>query len=341
MKRLIIGVCLLLHVLLFACGQEQGRINEPQLEEMGVILLRLTYPHKDRAAKPLVVDRMTVFVYQGETKVVDQDLTRSGDRGQTSITVPVGTYDVTVASFESDAINMMGSTVVEVMAGTSTTASIAMQSMVPSNFAGTSISDQSVRLSWNAVAGAEGYELQEDSSFDFSTPEVIDSGTAVAVNRDVSTGDSFYRVRSTCKFGMSRWSEIAHVSVGGTTGSIEIDVPWDTSLDAEEGVALRVVGEPRVLRGTNYESLGWTEYSDMGQDARITGEIENTGGSDAVDVKITVSLRDTAGALLGRITNHVIGTVRAGGSVFFEVFIEDVFPQMDDIGTPKAEVVIE
>ncbi len=89
MRRMAVGIWLSLYVLLVACGQDQGRVSEPQPEEMGAIVLRLTYPTEVRAAKPVAVDRMTVFVYQGETEVVYQDLTRNGDRGQATITVPV------------------------------------------------------------------------------------------------------------------------------------------------------------------------------------------------------------------------------------------------------------
>ena len=42
-------------------------------------------------------------------------------------------------------------------------------------------------------------------------------------------------------------------------------------------------------------------------------------------MRVTVTLRDPSDNLLGRVRNHVVGSIEAGSSELFEVFIETVF----------------
>lgn len=122
--------------------------------------------------------------------------------------------------------------------------------------------------------------------------------------------------------------------------SVTVPIPVRRVASTVAGKPQLVVKGVRVLRGTNYESLGWTEYGTSGEDSRITGEIENTGDVAAISVRITVTLRDRNGALLGKVSNYSVGTVPAKSSVLFSVIIESVFPSFGDIDSPTAEVAI-
>ena len=64
-----------------------------------------------------------------------------------------------------------------------------------------------------------------------------------------------------------------------------------------------------------------------GIDARIIGELENTGPNSIAVAEITVILRDLSGNLLGRASGILIGPIIAGGSEIFEVFVKDVCPE--------------
>lgn len=89
------------------------------------------------------------------------------------------------------------------------------------------------------------------------------------------------------------------------------------------------------------EAGDWTEYGSIGEDARITGEIENIGDAEATNVSITVKLYNDSPALLGMVTNQSVGDIPAKGSVLFSVLIKSVFPYSGAIGSPSAEVVFE
>ena len=103
------------------------------------------------------------------------------------------------------------------------------------------------------------------------------------------------------------------------------------------GPSLEVRGSPLITQGgTDY---GWSA-SLIGEDARIAGEIENKGTIAAENVRVTVTLRDPNGNLLGRVRDHVIGTIRPGDSELFEVFIEDVFSDFE-VNTSSYEVEVD
>ena len=90
-----------------------------------------------------------------------------------------------------------------------------------------------------------------------------------------------------------------------------------------------------VVRGVPYLHAGsystitsrWTSDTRLGLDARIIGELENTGLNSIAVAEITVILRDLSGNLLGRASGILIGPIIAGGSEIFEVFVKDVFPE--------------
>ena len=84
---------------------------------------------------------------------------------------------------------------------------------------------------------------------------------------------------------------------------------------------------------------GWTS-SFIGEEAQITGEIENTGTQTAQNVKVTVTLRDPSGNLLGRVRNHVVGSIEAGNSELFEVIIESAFSD-NRIETSSYQVEVD
>ena len=107
--------------------------------------------------------------------------------------------------------------------------------------------------------------------------------------------------------------------------------------------SLSVVGTPRVTRGVLYGDSDWSEYGNLGEDARVTGEILNSGTEIARGVSITVDLRNSGGSLLGRITGRVIGDIPANSSVFFSVFVTSVFSYAGDenLSAMRATITFE
>ena len=82
--------------------------------------------------------------------------------------------------------------------------------------------------------------------------------------------------------------------------------------------------------------------TDVGDDARITGEIENTGSTRASRVVITVTLRNSGGSLIARKRNHSVGAINAGESELFEVILINAFSEYDvNVNSFKVEVDIE
>ena len=97
-------------------------------------------------------------------------------------------------------------------------------------------------------------------------------------------------------------------------------------------------GTPQITQGHN-RSSGWSSII-SGQDARITGEIENTGTQTALNVRVTVTLRDPSDNLLGRVRNHVVGSIEAGSSEPFVVIIEDGFSETS-VETSSYQVEVD
>ena len=101
-------------------------------------------------------------------------------------------------------------------------------------------------------------------------------------------------------------------------------------------------GTPIITQGTVSDYDGDWRATDAGEDARITGEIENTGSTRASRVVITVTLRNSGGSLIGRKRNHSVGAINAGESELFEVFLTEAFSDYDvNTNSFTAEVDFE
>jgi hypothetical protein len=124
--------------------------------------------------------------------------------------------------------------------------------------------------------------------------------------------------------------------VAGERVRVEVTLRPVSGTSGQLALALR--GTPLVVQGDDYEFTGWSPSS-VGNDARITGEIANTG-ERAAGVTITVTLRDPSENLLGRVRNHEIGTIGAGDSELFAVVIPDVFSEYN-IVTSTYQVEVE
>jgi hypothetical protein len=80
--------------------------------------------------------------------------------------------------------------------------------------------------------------------------------------------------------------------------------------------------EPQLL---SVENLSWSEEKFTGH--RVTGEVVNTSGKNADDIRVAVALYDGAGNLLGVFTSYSIGvTLVPGDRVGFEATTLSGFP---------------
>ena len=107
-----------------------------------------------------------------------------------------------------------------------------------------------------------------------------------------------------------------------------------------------VIGGPVVgVQGSPLITQGYNSFSDwsatfVGEDARITLEIVNTGTEAAANVRVTVTLRDPNGNLIGRM-DGAVGTVQPDGSELFVVVIENAFSESSiDTSAYRVEVDI-
>lgn len=123
-------------------------------------------------------------------------------------------------------------------------------------------------------------------------------------------------------------------------GAIDVEA-YVVEFEPAEGADLVVKGVIVHRVVISEEGEDWTEYGSIGEDARITGEIENIGDTEATNVSITVKLYNDSPALLGMVTNHSVGNIPAKRSVLFSVLMESVFPYSGAIGSPSAEVIFE
>jgi hypothetical protein len=97
-------------------------------------------------------------------------------------------------------------------------------------------------------------------------------------------------------------------------------------IDSDAVPVLVLKGTPQIVQGVYGSPESWrSSNSSTSEDARITGEIENTGGGIAQNVTVTVTLRDPNGNLLGRVRDSLVGTIEPSSSEQFVVFIETVF----------------
>lgn len=140
-------------------------------------------------------------------------------------------------------------------------------SSIPSNLKYTS-TDKEIRLSWDAAAGADGYEVEIDGE------SVISVSGAYYVHTGLSPySEHFYRVRSKNANGISNWSETIYAStllsvpsnLGARITTEGIIVTWDaveyvTGYDIEgDGVLISSNG---ILTSYTQENfLPNTEYS--------------------------------------------------------------------------------
>ena len=121
-------------------------------------------------------------------------------------------------------------------------------------------------------------------------------------------------------------------------GRVRVEIALHPASSPAPGPTLAVRGIPQVTQGDDYGgSIGW-KPSIVGDDARITGEIENAGAVNAAGVSITVTLRDAEGNLLGRVRDHSVGTIQAGDSELFAVVIPDTF---SDTRVIVAALIVE
>ena len=193
--------------------------------------------------------------------------------------------------------------------------------------------------------------LSKRAAADISRAEVVVTGTGMAEIRQNLTvsGNTITGTVRGISAGANRLFTLNGYDSSGNltyTGSASATVVAGQMVTVEISVRSTAAGQPtaqleakgiRINRGENYGG-DFSTYSSIGEDAKITGEIENTGDVGATGVRITVSLRDGGGALLGRVRGHNIGNVPAGDSVFFSVIIESVFSYTGSIGTPRVEV---
>ena len=107
---------------------------------------------------------------------------------------------------------------------------------------------------------------------------------------------------------------------------------------SEAGLVLR--GTPQITQGRKVSLTEWDTFSG-GEDARVTGEIENGGTTAARDVRVTVSLRDLDGNLLGRVRDQAVTRIEPGESEQFVVILTSVFSENNiDTAAYTAEVEI-
>lgn len=131
-------------------------------------------------------------------------------------------------------------------------------SSIPSNLKYTS-TDSGIRVSWDAAAGADGYEVEVDGK------SVIPTSTAFYVHTGLSpyTGH-FYRVRSKNAGGASNWSEIIYAStllpvpanLGARVTADGIIVTWDAVENA--------VGYDIEVDGVLIDNKNLTSYTHEG-----------------------------------------------------------------------------
>lgn len=139
-------------------------------------------------------------------------------------------------------------------------------SSIPSNLKYTS-TDNGIKISWDAAAGADGYEVEIDGK------TIISTFVAYYVHTGLSSyTEHFYRVRSKNADGLSNWSEVIYASTllpvpSNLSARVTADgiiVTWDavenaTGYDIEvDGV---VINNGNLISYTHEDFLVNTEYS--------------------------------------------------------------------------------
>ena len=107
--------------------------------------------------------------------------------------------------------------------------------------------DGSFTVSWNAVARAAGYTLQEDITPSFSNPATVYNGaqTSWAANGKVA-GTYYYRVLATGTTGQSNWSTTQSVAV------LPPSTPYLNPIDNADGDGYYTISWNAAARATSY-----------------------------------------------------------------------------------------
>jgi hypothetical protein len=134
-------------------------------------------------------------------------------------------------------------------------------------------------VSWSASPGATGYTLEEDDSYDFSSPTVRYDGSALAFNVVAQEGGTwYYRVRAYNDAGSSSWSSKRSVAVrpyaptlfaisnGGNADEYVVD--WSAAAGAKR----------YILEEDNSDTFSspTTRYSGKVTEYSVTGQPEGT-----------------------------------------------------------------
>jgi hypothetical protein len=140
--------------------------------------------------------------------------------------------------------------------------------------------DGSYNVTWNAVARATNYALQEDTDPSFGSPTVVFSGGQTSWSATGKTAGTYhYRVQASGPTGQSDWSTAQSVTV------LPPDTPYLNPISNGDGDGNYTVTWNPVARATNYSlqedtnsafSTPTTVYDDTGQSWSATAKSEGT-----------------------------------------------------------------
>ena len=314
-------------MLLLTCGCSDDTSFSPTVDDnqVGYIVFKVTWPEKHRTTESAklstieTVTSITAYVYaESGTEATHTDLRHEDNRGKAEISVDAANnYLVRLVAFDSSIVQYIGTdNDVDVVSGQLTTADITMNEYFPPTLnSATSTGDNSYSFRWTAKQYATGYVLQEADNESFTSPTAVYSGSDLTVSlTDKSPGQYYYRVCSVTQYGNSTWSETRTVGVD-SNGTISIDIPWPE----ESNINLSV----RSPLASTYD------YSYVDKTLTVTGEVVNSGSSDATNVSLTLIARNPSGTYMDELT-HNIGTVSAERSKGFNVtFSAEVFSGAD------------
>lgn len=107
--------------------------------------------------------------------------------------------------------------------------------------------DGDYTVTWNAVALASSYTLQEDTALDFSSPITVSEGAALSWSATAKTaGNYYYRVRASGPTGQSGWSTTQSVSV------LPPGAPYLSPIDNSDGDGNYAITWGTVSGATSY-----------------------------------------------------------------------------------------
>ena len=310
MSRLSFSFFLSIALLLICtCSPDEPYNPNTQNESKGTIIFKITWPSKGYVAKIADVEEVSsIAAYvnsESGTEITHVDLRHEGARGKAEISVAAGNnYQIVLVAFESDLIKYIGSDDdVDVVAGGTTTAEVSMYNAAPMLNSGESSGDNVYSFSWSSALFATKYILEEDDSASFTSPATQQTSNLTFSFTNKSAGKYYYRVCSVTPYGNSIWSETKTVEVG-SNGTITIDIPWP-----DESTVNLSVKSPLA----HFYDLGYT----------VTGEVINSGTSDATSVSMKLIARNESGSYLDQITKS-IGTVSANSSSGFNVSFSNI-----------------